>query len=111
MNSFDGMRGNNDGVVTKQEWTDYYTDLAVSTPSDDYFVVMMEQSWGMAEDEADAPFKDQVRQYVALLRQRLVTVSNGSQEEYKLRQIFNEFDANQSGMLTVDEIAALMAKL
>jgi Ca2+-binding EF-hand superfamily protein len=45
------------------------------------------------------------------LRQRLVTVSNGSQEEYKLRQIFNDFDANKSGMLTIDELAALMAKL
>jgi Ca2+-binding EF-hand superfamily protein len=40
-----------------------------------------------------------------------VTVANGSQEEYKLRQIFNEFDANKSGTLTVDEIAAVMAKL
>jgi hypothetical protein len=68
LNSFDGMRGNNDGVVTKEEWIDYYTDLAVSTPTDDYFVVMMEQAWGMAENEEDAPFKDQVRQYVALLR-------------------------------------------
>jgi hypothetical protein len=56
LNSFDGMRGNNDGIVTKQEWTDYYTDLAISTPTDEYFVVMMEQSWGMAEDELNAPF-------------------------------------------------------
>ena len=56
LNSFDGLRGNNDGVVTKQEWTDYYTDLAISTPTDEYFVRMMEQAWGMAEDELDGPF-------------------------------------------------------
>ena len=62
------MRGNNDGSVTKQEWTDYYTDLATSTPTDEYFVRMMEQTWCMAEDEGDAPFKDQVRQYISLLR-------------------------------------------
>lgn len=51
LNQFDGLRGNNDGKVTYQEWCDYYTDLAVSTPSDDYFVTMMEQSWGIAEDD------------------------------------------------------------
>ena len=38
-------------------------------------------------------------------------MSNGSQEEYRLRQMFNEFDSNGSGMLTIDELAALMAKL
>lgn len=45
LNNFDGARGNNDGVVTKQEWDDYYTDLSMSTPSDEYFVRMMESTW------------------------------------------------------------------
>ena len=51
LDQFDGLRGNNDGKVAYAEWVDYYTDLAVSTPSDDYFVVMMEQTWGIAEDD------------------------------------------------------------
>ena len=42
LDSFDGLRGNNDGKITKQEFFDYYTDLAVSTPTEDYFVVMMQ---------------------------------------------------------------------
>jgi len=45
LNNFDGAKGNNDGVVTKQEWVDYYTDLSMSTPSDEYFVRMMESTW------------------------------------------------------------------
>jgi len=45
LNNFDGARGNNDGAVTKQEWDDYYTDLSMSTPSDEYFVRMMESTW------------------------------------------------------------------
>jgi len=45
------MRGNNDGTVTKQEWTDYYTDLSMSLPSDEYFVRMMESVWNICEDE------------------------------------------------------------
>jgi len=45
LNNFDGAAGNNDGVVTWEEWYDYYSDLSMSTPSDEYFVRMMESSW------------------------------------------------------------------
>lgn len=34
-----------DGVVTWKEFCDYYTDLSMSTPSDEYFVRMMESTW------------------------------------------------------------------
>jgi len=77
LDQFDGLRGNNDGKVAYAEWVDYYTDLAVSTPSDDYFVVMMEQTWGVAEDDGSQNFKDKVRELIKLLRQRLITISNG----------------------------------
>jgi Ca2+-binding EF-hand superfamily protein len=45
LNEFDGARGNNDGIVTQKEFFDYYTDLSMSTPSDEYFVRMMESTW------------------------------------------------------------------
>lgn len=45
LNNFDGPRGNNDGVVTWEEFYDYYSDLSMSTPSDEYFVKMMESTW------------------------------------------------------------------
>ena len=54
LNNFDGARGNNDGRVTKQEWDDYYTDLSMSTPSDEYFVRMMESTWQVPEEENSA---------------------------------------------------------
>lgn len=45
LNNFDGARGNNDGEVSRDEFFDYYTDLSMSTPSDEYFVRMMESTW------------------------------------------------------------------
>lgn len=45
------MRGNNDGVISRKEWDDYYTDLSMSLPSDEYFVKMMESVWQICEDE------------------------------------------------------------
>jgi Ca2+-binding EF-hand superfamily protein len=45
LNNFDGSRGNNDGKVSWNEWIDYYSDLSMSTPSEEYFVRMMESTW------------------------------------------------------------------
>lgn len=111
LDSFDGAKGNNDGVITKQEWDDYYTDLSMSTPSDEYFVQMMESVWGIAEDENSEVNKEYVSELVKLIRQRLLTMSNKSQDEFILRKVFNYFDVNESGNITIDELAAMMAKL
>ena len=111
LNSFDGMKGNNDGKITKQEFLDYYTDLAVSCPTEQYFCVMMEQTWGIAEDSSSMDFQTTLKQIVSLLRQRLITLSNGQQEEFKLKQIFDEFDVNGNGIVTMDEMAAMLAAL
>lgn len=68
LSNFEGVKGNKDGYITKQEWDDYYTDIATSTPSDEYFVKMMESVWCMGEDEENSIFKDKVRQLIGLMR-------------------------------------------
>ena len=35
LSNFEGARGNNDGIITTEEFFDYYTDLSMSTPSDE----------------------------------------------------------------------------
>jgi Ca2+-binding EF-hand superfamily protein len=45
INSFEGPRANRDGVITFAEFIEYYTDLSMSIPTDDYFVGMMESTW------------------------------------------------------------------
>ena len=47
MSNFEGKSGTTqgDGCITFQEFVDYYTDLSMSTPSDEYFVRMMESTW------------------------------------------------------------------
>ena len=46
-----------------------------------------------------------------MTRQRLLILSNNTEEEFKLRTIFKQFDLNQSGGISVIELAALLAKL
>ena len=45
LNNFEGAKGNRDGIITQEEFFDYYTDLSMSVPSDEYFVRMMESTW------------------------------------------------------------------
>lgn len=90
---------------------DYYTDLAMSLPSEEYFIQMLESTWACSEDSGSQIFKDQIMRIIGLMRNRLIDISNNSQEEYMLRKIFNDFDTNKSGNLTLDELAALVAKL
>lgn len=99
------------GNITRQDWQDFYQDLALSVPSDESFVTIVETAWGLSEDELSSSFQDKVKQLIAMVRQRLRTLSNGTEEEYKLRQIFKLFDLNNSGTITIEELAAMLAKL
>ena len=57
LNNFDGAKGNNDGIVSRNEFFDYYTDLSMSTPSEEYFIRMMESVWQFSEDMETPQFK------------------------------------------------------
>ena len=92
LNGFDGMRGNNDGTVTRQEWNDYYTDLAMSVPSDEYFVQMMESVWNICEDETATVTAEQIKHLTKTMRAKLLDFSGGQTEEMVLRNTFREFD-------------------
>jgi hypothetical protein len=77
LDGFDGMRGNNDGIVTWDEWKDYYTDLSASTPSEDYFIAMMESTWQMTENENDKATKETVKMLQTKCKARLLEQSKG----------------------------------
>lgn len=83
----------------------------MSVPSDEHFVKVLEQTWGISEEEEAAISRDKVRELINLMRQRLLVFSNSSHEEFVLRKIFKDFDLNKSGAITSDEMQAMLAKL
>lgn len=111
LNGFDGMRGNNDGTVSRQEWDDYYTDLSMSLPSDEYFVRMMESVWQICEDETSTVTLEQIKFLTKTIRSKLMDFSAGQTEELVLRNTFREFDLNKDGVLGSDELQALLVRL
>lgn len=111
LSGFEGVKGNRDGIITWEEFLDYYTDLSMSVTDDQYFVGMMESVWCITEDEDASVNKEQVEYLTKLLREKLRDFSNSSTDEYVLRGIFKEFDQNKSGTLTIDELTWMLAKL
>jgi Ca2+-binding EF-hand superfamily protein len=109
LNNFDGARGNKDGQVTIQEFSDYYTDLSMSVPSDEYFVRMMESTWQVPEEENDSAVKQTVKMLLTEVRVRMLELCRGDTKF--LKKVFSDFDLNQSGHLTIDEITNMIAKL
>ncbi len=109
LNQFDGARGNNDGVVTVAEFVDYYTDVSMSTPSDEYFVQMMESTWQVPEQEETQVVRQTVTHLLSEVKSRVFELAR--RDPAFLRKIFNDFDLNQSGHLTIDEVTNLIAKL
>ena len=111
LNSFDGVKGNNDGTISKEEWYEYYTDLSVSVPSDDYFVQMMESVWNIAEDEDDSSYKAKIDQYTDYVYSQLQNLTSGSKDQNFIRKIFDDFDLNQNEIITIDEFANILISM
>lgn len=109
LNNFDGARGNNDGIVTWEEFYDYYSDLSMSTPSDEYFVKMMESTWQIPEHEDSDVTRQTVKMLHTEVKGRILQLAKN--DPNLLRKIFNDFDLNGTETLTIDEVTNLVAKL
>ena len=80
-------------------------------PNDETFVKYQEENWGLMEQADSSVQMDSVMQIVKLMRQRLLTVSNNKQEEYVLRNMFRTFDKDNTGKITLNELAGMLAQL
>ena len=42
-----GNEDSRDGIVTMQEWIEYYNNVSMSIDNDEYFAVMMNNAWNL----------------------------------------------------------------
>lgn len=109
LTNFEGAKGNRDGRISKEEFIDYYTDLSMSVPSDEYFVRMMESVWQCPEEDNDPAAKATVQMLLKEVRLRVLELARNDPK--LLKKIHSDFDLNQTGHLTIDEITNMVAKL
>jgi Ca2+-binding EF-hand superfamily protein len=109
LSNFEGASGNKDGIVTREEFFDYYTDISMNLPGDEYFVRMMESTWQCPEDDSDPFLKTTVAMLLKEVRARVLELTKNDPK--LLKKIHSDFDLNQSGTLTIDEVTNMIAKL
>ena len=83
----------------------------MQAPSDDYFALHIEERWGVKESATTSVSKTDIERLLKLVRQRIITLANGSQEEYALRKIFSDFDLNGSKNMCHSELEGVLSKL
>lgn len=96
--------------MTLDEFVDYYTDVSCSIPSDEYFVKMMESTWQCPENENTEDVVKAVKYLVNEARSRLQAATDNC-DDTLIAKVFGDYDLNQSGSLTIDEVTAMLAKL
>ena len=105
------IRGEAVTQVTRDMWTDYYTDLSMTVVEDNYFVAMLESIWCVVENAAATVSKQELEHLTKSIRHKLLDMSCGQSDEYVLRTVFREFDVDRSGNLSACELDALLEKL
>lgn len=109
--AFIATLGRDTGSLSMQEFKELYMDLAMLSPSDDFFAKHIEQCWGVHEDVEDKLTLEENLRLLGLIRQRLITLANGSQESYALRKIYMQYDSTMKRGITIVELAGIVAKL
>ena len=107
LSNFEG--GNKDGKVTLQEFIDYYTDVSMSVPNDEYFVRMLESVWQCPENDHDESAQAAIQMLLREARLRILELARGDPK--LIKKVFSDFDLNQSATLTIDEVTNMIAKL
>ena len=81
----------------------------MSTPSDEYFVRMMESTWQCPEDDEGEIAKQTVENLCKEVRARVLQLSKN--DPSLLKKIFSDFDLSGSETLTIDEMTNMITKL
>lgn len=84
-----------DGAVSEQAWSEFYADMRLCLPDDDYLVQQLEASWGAGED-ARLPSRKEVDECILLLRSGLIQQSKGIKDEVNMRKFIRQYNTTES---------------
>ena len=88
---------------------EYYRDISMNYPADEYFVRMLEATWQVFEEDADPYLKPTVNMLLNEVRSRVLELAKNDPK--LIKKIHSDFDLNKSGSLTLDEVTSMIARL
>lgn len=119
LDGFEGGKGNRDGTVTLDEWVSYYEDISSSIDEDDYFGVMLANTWSLLKARGPSGEEVPAIVYVSegdmnvlerILMKNIYQKSQGVNEERTLKAAFKQFDTDGSGEVSFGEFALAMER-
>jgi hypothetical protein len=80
------------------------------TGGDFAFRELVNNSWGEVTQNSSLS-QEEVNGYINLIRERLVTMTKGVEDEFKLQKLYKSFDKHNSGMLSLYEFDGMLLQL
>lgn len=117
LNGFEGRAGDRDGVITLDEWMDYYEEVSASIDNDDAFCAMMATTWSSIKGAHGKPAVcfvakkelDALEKVIFEFSYRRKGGSSQSQEKL-INDAFKLFDENGSGQIDRSEFLKAMER-
>ena len=115
LETFEGRKGNRDGIVTLDEWMNYYEELSASIDNDDHFNLMVSGAWAKLFEGKDASLRKPLPAgKIDEIEKRLIDAirarSNGVSETRALESVFKQFDTDKSGCIDFHEFQRAMER-
>lgn len=100
-----------EGVITREEFVAYYDDLSINFPHNDVFIRFVSQEWNFTPEKTEAVKEEEVKAALKELRFKLIQKTQGTQDEYLLRKLFEEFDRNKNYSIGTYELDLMLKKI
>jgi Ca2+-binding EF-hand superfamily protein len=105
------VANNDDEIITAQQFCDFYADIGMTMFNDNEFLKFVSDSWNLSITQYSVNQKD-VETLLAAIRHNLMKYGSARKtEEYILRELFREFDTNNSGLLSIGELRDILFKI
>jgi len=92
---FSYLKLDDEGYCTYQEFCNFYKDVSSVVGKDENFINILNETWGINEDEFEAS-SCIISDHVKLLREKLINKTKGVLDEYKLASMFKEYDVEKA---------------
>lgn len=101
-----------DEIVQWEQFCEFYADISMAVFEDSKFIKLVEDSWRIAEPAFKTVSQKDLEALMAQIRQALLKYGTERHtEEFVLREVFRQFDRDNNGVLSKNELANLLKKI
>lgn len=101
-----------DEVVTWDKFCEFYADISMTIFNDEEFIGLVSSSWNTEEQSYMQVTQKEVERFIAAIRHNLLKYGNQRHtEEFLLRELFRDFDRQNTGFLSVNELREMLFKI